>query len=77
MRLAVLVLMFIAFIVAMAVLPGCQSADAAAKAINGYCAATTETERMVIRARVAELIAPNTIAIHCAQPVAPVPESGG
>lgn len=53
----------VAVIITSAFLVGCANIS---KSINRYCAATTEAEREVIRARVNEDIAPNSIRINCA-----------
>ena len=46
---------------------GCSNLDMAARVIDSYCAATTDDERTVIRARVNERISPHEVLIYCAR----------
>lgn len=50
---------------ALVTLPGCASIDTAVEGVKRYCSAFTWPERMAIRERVNEKVAPHEIVIDC------------
>ena len=57
----------ILLVLSVSLISGCASVEEkAATGVMAYCAVTLPAERAVIRARVNEKIAPNSVQINCA-----------
>ena len=53
-------------LIAVLTLPACAAVDTAAAGVRRYCDAFTYQERLVIRDRINEQVAPHKVAVECA-----------